>query len=228
MGNFPDMSKIITVGQLTDELKISPDRMRKRIVRLHLQNPDIFPDKSAASDRPLSIDEVKALSGKLERKKSGKAKKDIRTEATTTVHPPALAAESTPVPPGRQKRLRWPTRREVVLFFFNTLAIAIVCGHGFMIWQEAAELYGYLGNVGGAIVFAVVCLAVLIASDSSRVRTSGNALWFMLCVDAAAGFVHYEALHTPSVPNAMTVGFCLFICACSFVALLLYRDSKLD
>ncbi len=150
----------------------------------------------------------------------------IRTDSTIPVNQPAPAVENTPAP-GRAK-FGWPSFHQVRRFIFNTLAIAVVCGHGFLIWQEAAELYGYIGSIGGAVIFAVVCLAVLIASDASRTRTSGSALWFMLFVDAAAGFVHYEALHTPSVPTAMTAGFCIFICASSFVALLLYRDSKLD
>ena len=140
---------------------------------------------------------------------------------------PAPANEAIPPAPGRAK-FTLPSFHAVRRFVFEVLAIAIVSGHGYMIWQEAAELYGYIGGIGGQIVFASACLALLIASDSSRARTSESALWFMLCVDVAAVFVHYEALHTLSVPKAMTIGFCLFISACSFVALLLYRDSKLD
>ncbi len=153
------------------------------------------------------------------------AKPTKQREPKTIPNQPAPAPEANT--PGRAK-FTWPSFHAVRRFIFNTLAIAVVCGHGFLIWQEAAELYGYIGSIGGAVIFAVVCLAVLIASDASRTRTSGSALWFMLFVDAAAGFVHYEALHTLSVPKAMTVGFCIFICASSFVALLLYRDSKLD
>lgn len=183
------------------------------------------------SNRELSPEQVEILSRS---KRAGKevkpreAKSIIRTPAPISVNQPAPAInEAMPPAPGRAK-FEWPTFADLRRWIFNGLAIAIVCGHGYMIWQEAAEFYGYLGNIGGAIVFAIVCLSVLVASDSSRSRTSGSALVFMAFVDLAAIFVHYEALQTPGVPKAMTIGFCIFICACSFVALLLYRDSKLD
>lgn len=128
------------------------------------------------------------------------------------------------------KKSRWktPSISEARTFLFGLVSIAVIVGHGFLIWQEAAELYGYIGAVGGFVVFLVVCLAVLLASDSSKNRTSEYALYFMFFVDSAAGFVHFEALSRPDVPQAMTIGFCIFICACSWVALLLYRDSKQD
>ena len=110
-------------------------------------------------------------------------------------------------------------------------------------------MYGWLGCVGGVVVFLVICLAVLVCSDRTKDRTSEYALWFVLFVDAAAGRVHlrealaarlgqavghqavevhFEALSRPDVPADITIGFCIFICACSFVALYLFRDSKLD
>ena len=191
-----------------------------------------FPEMEWSANSILSAEHIAVLSGKVSAKRSAPRKaapvKDfIRTTETISVNQPAPDVEATPPAPGRAK-FEWPTWPQIRRWIFEALAIAIVCGHGFLLWQESAELYGYIGDTCGALIFAVVCLALLIAADSSRNRTSGFAVWFMLFVDAAAGFVHYEALHTPVVPNSMTVGFCVFICACSFTALYLFRDSKLD
>ena len=193
----------------------------------------VFAKGTFDSNRELSQDEVAAISQQTKGRTAKPAKPAPRKapalpeQQPATVNQPAPASEAIPPAPGRAK-FEWPAFKQIRYWTFSALAVAIVCGHGFLIWQEAAALYGSIGNIGGAVIFAVVCLAVLIASDSSRNRTSSFALWFMLLVDYAPGLVHYEGLHTPVVPHSIPVGFCIFICASSFVALLLYRDSKLD
>lgn len=142
-----------------------------------------------------------------------------------------------PLPPaeeGREyggpapSRITWPNAAQIRSALFNILAVGVVVGHGALIWVECSELWGLVGFFGGLVVFMVVLLAVLLASDPSKNRTSSYALWFMLVVDSAAYWVHYPSFVNYSVSDSVRTGICIFICACSFMALLLFRDSKLD
>ena len=125
-------------------------------------------------------------------------------------------------------RIKSITAAQIRTALFNILAVGVVVGHGVLIWVECSQLWGMVGAIGGGVVFTVVLLAVLLASDPSKNRTSTYALWFMACVDTAAFWVHYPSFKTYSVSDAVTVGVCVFICACSFVALVLFQDSKLS
>lgn len=180
-----------------------------------------FPTETWTADSVLLPEHIAVLSPK---KSAGKSrKKSFNPRRSKNPSPPA--PENPETAPART--FEWPAAAKVRTALFNILAVGVVGGHGFLIWQEAQELYGWLGSVGGAVVFTTVCLAVLICSDPAKNRTSEWALWFICLVDIAAVRVHFEALSRPDVPADITVGFCVFICACSFMALLLFRDSKL-
>lgn len=141
---------------------------------------------------------------------------------------------SPPAPKGQEygasapARITWPKAAQIRTALFNTLSVGVVVGHGALIWVECSELWETVGFFGGLVVFMVVLLAVLLASDPSKNRTSYYALWFMFCVDTAAYWVHYPSFVNYSVGDSVRTGVCIFICACSFMALLLFRDSKLD
>ena len=115
-----------------------------------------------------------------------------------------------------------------VVFTISLLLFSVVLLHGALIWYDCAVLWDVPGQIGGGAVFVVVFAALLLASDSTLPRTSGNALAFMAIVDFAAWKVHFEVFKTPVVSDAITGSLCAFICASSFVALYLFRDSKLD
>lgn len=112
---------------------------------------------------------------------------------------------------------------------FDATCIAIVVGHAGLIWYDCVSQWGTPGLIGGSIAFLIVMAALLISTDATRVRTSGNALWFVFFVDAAAWFVHYPTFSAgASIGNIETGAFAAFLCLFSWLALYLYRDSKID
>lgn len=141
------------------------------------------------------------------------------------VNKPVPAAKSEP--PARQK-IKWPAFPEIRTAAINILLFGAVIAHAGLIWFDCSELWGIAGQIGGGAVFMVLLAALLLASDSSLPRTSGNAMAFVFFVDCAAWKVHYEVFKTPLVDNVITGALCAFICASSFVALWVFRDSKLD
>ena len=111
----------------------------------------------------------------------------------------------------------------------SLLFIGVVIGHAGLVWYDTGQMWGTPGVIGGAVTFAVVLAAVLLASDASKNRTSSSALWFVALIDAAAFFVHVPTFEKyADIGPIETRAFASFLCGCSFVALYLFRDSKLD
>ena len=113
-------------------------------------------------------------------------------------------------------------------FALDAILIGVVLGHAVLIWYDCAIQWETPGTIGGGLAFAIVAAALLLATDETRVRTSAAALWFVLCVDIAAWWVHYPTFQRPGVPDEITGVFALFLCAASWVALYLYRDKNID
>lgn len=112
---------------------------------------------------------------------------------------------------------------------FDVTCISIVVGHAALIWYDCASQWGTPGLIGGSIAFLIVMAALLVSTDSSRVRTSQSALWFVFVVDAAAWNVHYPTFRQyADIGDIQTGAFAAFLCLFSWVALYLYRDSKID
>lgn len=184
------------------------------------------------SNRELSPEEIAAISRNSPGKKTASrpakpAAKDIRTPAHITVNQPAPDDEALPPAPGRAK-FELPTFHNVHRFLISALLFTVVVMHGLLIWYDCSVLWDTPGQIGGGTVFIVVFAALLLAADPTLPRTSGNALAFIFFVDCAAWKVHYEVFKTPVVDNIVTGSLCAFICAASFIALYLFRDSKLD
>ena len=198
-----------------------------------------FPLLSWHKDATLSAEHIAVLSGENKPPrpaisapaKPATPKQIIRTDSTIPVNQPAPAVENTPTP-GRAKfawpSIKLPTFHQVRRFTISALLFAVVVMHGLLIWYDCAVLWDIPGQIGGATVFIVVLAALLLASDATLPRTSGNALAFIFFVDCAAWKVHFEVFKTPVVDNIVTGSLCAFICAASFIALYLFRDSKLD
>lgn len=125
----------------------------------------------------------------------------------------------------------WTTTRQLRRFTFNAVCLAIVLGHAGLIWYDCAALWQEAGQIGGGLAFLFVLGCVLLATDSSRVRTSAAALWIVAGVDIAAWWVHYPVFTRQMTAydiKAETGALCAVICALSFFALVLYRDEKID
>ena len=107
-------------------------------------------------------------------------------------------------------------------------AIAVI-GHGFLVWFDCWELWGKAGFIGGGLAFVIILIAFTLATDSSKNRTSENAMWFVFFVDLAAWKVHFDTfIRFSNVGEIVTGCLCAFLCACSFMALYIFRDSKLN
>jgi len=112
---------------------------------------------------------------------------------------------------------------------FNSLAVLIVVAHAMLIWFDCWDLWRAPGAIGGGIAFFVVCLALIISTDPSKQRTSESAMWFVLVVDVGAWFVHNPTfLRYANADQTLTAWICGAICTFSFMALYLFRDSKLS
>ena len=107
-------------------------------------------------------------------------------------------------------------------------AIAVI-GHGVLVWFDCWELWGKAGFIGGALAFVIILIAFTLSTDSSKNRTSENAMWFVFLVDLAAWKVHFDTfIRFSNVGEIVTGCLCAFLCACSFMALYIFRDSKLN
>ena len=111
----------------------------------------------------------------------------------------------------------------------SLLLIGVVIGHSSLVWYDCGQMWGMPGAIGGGVTFLIVLAALLLASDETKPRTSDTALWFVCLIDACAWFVHYPTFQKyADIGNVETGMFAGFLCACSFAALYLFRDSKLQ
>ena len=107
-------------------------------------------------------------------------------------------------------------------------AIAVI-GHGVLVWFDCWELWGKAGFIGGGLAFVIILIAFTISTDPTKNITSENALAFVFVVDAAAWKVHFDTFIRFSNVNHIVTGcLCAFLCACSFMALYIFRHSKLN
>lgn len=237
MGEIQEMN----AGQLADKIGIEREAMRRRVRRTF---PDIMPPLSV----PLSADQVAKLSGQTKRKKRT-TRKAITAELSAPAQPNhsaqleaaekqgfergkkeglvLLEAEKAKAKAAKKKR-KLPAPSSFRSAAINILCFAIVIGHAGLIWFDCQSIWGTPGLIGGGLAFLIVSVAFLLATDPALPRTSDTALWFVLLVDCAAFFVHFPTFMRSSDIGALTTGWlCAAICACSFVALYLFRDSKL-
>lgn len=223
MGGLHDMDKLKTSGQMTgqeivDRTKNSPDATRKKLARLAEKYPDVFPDKSWSIERLFNAEQSAML--------TGKKRTIVRTKDETKPSTPREAKQPPVQGPEVASRIKWPTFAQVRNILIGGLLIAGVVGHAVLVWYDLAILYHTAGLIGGAGVFAIVVAAVLLAFDSEKYSTSGDALIFVFFVDFAAWWVHFEVFKTPGVSDIITGALCAFICAASFFALYLFRQFK--
>ena len=235
MGQIHEIGKRMNITELAEAYGRKPDTLWRK-AKKELPHPS---GGKWSLYSELTEDEQRILLGNASAPrpaisapaKPAPPKQIIRTDSTIPVNQPAPAVENTPAP-GRAKiawpSIKLPTFHQVRRFTISALLFAVVVMHGLLIWYDCAVLWDIPGQIGGATVFIVVLAALLLASDATLPRTSGNALAFIFFVDCAAWKVHFEVFKTPVVDNVVTGSLCAFICAASFIALYLFRDSKLD
>jgi len=111
----------------------------------------------------------------------------------------------------------------------DALLVSVIVGHSALVWYDCGQMWGIPGAIGGGVTFLIVLAALLLASDETKPRTSDTALWFVFFIDVAAWFVHFPTFKKyADIGNIETGMFAGFLCACSFAALYIFRDSKLD
>lgn len=184
-----------------------------------------WPDRTWSIHSPVTEDEGRVLLGDFPSRKSAGRKK-----AKPSTVKPSAPPKPAPAPDagGQDIEAAETLGHAVVRVSADILAVAIVIGHAGLLWYDCAILWMVPGQIGGGIVFAVICLAVLLATQSNLPRSSRAALTFVALVDVGAWFVHVEVFKTPLVADIITECLCFFICFTSFAALYLYRDSKID
>lgn len=149
---------------------------------------------------------------------------------------PKKQAKNLPVKTEKQeeKRPKSEPKKSFHIAKFRTGLVDVLCaiaviGHGFLVWFDCWELWGKAGLIGGGLAFVIILIAFTLATDSSKNRTSENAMWFVFLVDLAAWKVHFDTFIRFSNVDRIVTGFlCGFLCACSFMALYIFRDSKLN
>ena len=158
----------------------------------------------------------------------------IITSASYTAKPRSVRKEKSEVirlpekpdtPPARQAL---PSVQVIRRTAISALLFCVVIGHASLVWYDLATMWGVPGTIGGGLMFAVMLAALGFASDPSVNRTSEAALWFAALLDCAAYFVHFEVFDRPEVNIWLTRALCALICACSWMSLYFFRDSKLD
>lgn len=144
------MGKILTVGQLTEQLQISPDRMRKRIVRASEKRPDLFTEKSASSNRVLSEEQAAILSGKQSKKTPDNVRKPKQENQNTLTHQPSEQAAEV-APPARQKTAVPKKNGRAWVLYFLLAAPTVASIHNmFAVTNDLS------GNVFDAVALTVV------------------------------------------------------------------------
>ena len=178
-----------------------------------------FPGISFSADAELSPEMIAALS----KERAVKAEKSVSDKGG--MKPLSNPVVSKGVPPVKKKIDVRAIRSGVI----DLLLCAIVAGHAILIWYDCSVLWGVAGLIGGGLSFLVVLAALLLSTDDLKPRTSETAIWFIFLVDGLAWKAHYDVFVKAATTSEMVTGvICAFFCACSFVALYLFRDSKLS
>lgn len=183
-----------------------------------------IPSRTWAKESPLSALDVETLSvgGTVRAEKPRKIRRSVPAKSVPAVVEISGNMESAVQDvPAFDKRLALSVVRSGIL-------LSVVIGHAALVWYDCTTLWGVPGMIGGGLVFAIVVAAVMFAADPLLPRTSGWAMWFVALVDGAAFWVHKPVFDGYGQGVAITSALCMFVCACSFAALYMFRDSKLD
>lgn len=221
MGELREMANEITPAELAKREGVSVDAIRARWNAQFRETP-------FDRNRAISPEQMAKISREITRNEQAKISPRSANKKRVNTIPPAPEANVLPAAEPQRRR----TFREVLdgvrAFALDAILVSVVAGHALLIWYDCAIQWGTPGTIGGGLAFAIVLAALLLATDETRARTSGAALYFVLCVDIAAWWVHFPTFQRPGVPDEITGVFAGFLCAASWVALYLYRDKNID
>lgn len=178
-----------------------------------------FPTETWVKHSAVTPELYEALSAKGSSKE--KRPRSVRAKTSEAIRLP----EKPETPPARQAL---PSFQAIRRTSISALLFCVVIGHAGLVWYDLAAMWGVPGTIGGGLMFAVMLAALGFASDPAVNRTSEAALWFVALLDCAAYFVHFEVFDRPDVNIWFTRALCALICACSWMSLYFFRDSKLD
>lgn len=157
---------------------------------------------------------------------AGKSGKEKRPRSVPAKKSEVVSLPEKPdTPPARQAL---PSFQAIRRASISVLLFCVVIGHAGLVWYDLAAMWGVPGTIGGGLMFAVMLAALGFASDPAVNRTSEAALWFAALLDIAAYFVHFQVFDRHDVNIWLTRALCALICACSWMSLYFFRDSKLD
>lgn len=213
-----------TLRQWADSTGRNADSIAKKMRRRTRASVSLDDILSASEWADITGGQPSAVSVRVPAKRTDKAKR-------VNTLPPQAADNGSSFGHPKEKRQKKTFREHMNAFrafALDAILIGVVLGHAVLIWYDCAIQWETPGTIGGGLAFAIVAAALLLATDETRVRTSAAALWFVLCVDIAAWWVHYPTFQRPGVPDEITGVFALFLCAASWVALYLYRDKNID
>jgi len=223
MGELREITNVKTPAELAKKEGVSVDAIRARWKAEFREVP-------FDRNRAISPEQMAKISREITRNEPAKssprsAKKAKRVNSTI---PPAPGANVLPAADPKPRKTFRESMDTFRAFALDAILVSVVAGHALLIWYDCAIQWGTPGTIGGGLAFAIVLAALLLATDETRARTSGAALYFVLCVDIAAWWVHFPTFQRPGVPDEITGVFAGFLCAASWVALYLYRDKNID
>lgn len=178
-----------------------------------------FPAQNWSINSAVTPELIAALS-------AGKSAKEKRPRSVPAKKSEVVSLPEKPdTPPARQAL---PSFQAIRRASISVLLFCVVIGHAGLVWYDLAAMWGVPGTIGGGLMFAVMLAALGFASDPAVNRTSEAALWFAALLDIAAYFVHFQVFDRHDVNIWLTRALCALICACSWMSLYFFRDSKLD
>ena len=157
---------------------------------------------------------------------AGKSGKEKRPRSVPAKKSEVVSLPEKPDTPTARQAL--PSFQAIRRTSISVLLFCVVIGHAGLVWYDLAAMWGVPGTIGGGLMFAVMLAALGFASDPAVNRTSEAALWFAALLDIAAYFVHFQVFDRHDVNIWLTRALCALICACSWMSLYFFRDSKLD
>jgi len=125
-------------------------------------------------------------------------------------------------------------RSDWIGMLFRSVCALIVLSHAVLIAYDCWILWGVPGGMAGLIALLTVIACLILSSDERQKELSGQMIWFVWLIDAAAAFVHYPTFwnkagvgYAMGVRQFETACLAFFVCLCSMAASYFFWASKL-
>lgn len=194
--------------------------------------------KGVSMDTPLSAEQLETLSGRGRIGRTGRSAPIVRKFRTVAqVAEKASTTETREISSVSAASAGFSAIgegvRRLVAFVsaLDTYLKAIIYAHAALVLADLVILYSAPGAIAGILVGMFMHAATKLAGRSELVRTSGFAMSVVFILDALAWFVHVPAFRaslSADVSDIVTQVLAGVVCAMSFAALYVLRDSKLD